>query len=160
MIEIIPGNLLEAKETVIAQQVNCKGIMGSKKDTNKTTNVASQLRQKYGDLIYNPYKEYLKQIRNPLGTIQTLPMPDFKIICNMFAQDDYGYDGKQHTSLEAFKNCVARLKEYLNTYEFTRVAMPYKIGSNRGGASWEDVYSILKETFKDSDITLVLYMKE
>lgn len=37
MIKIIQGDLLEAKENIIAHQVNCKGVMGS--------GVAKQIKQ-------------------------------------------------------------------------------------------------------------------
>ncbi|WP_411668007.1 hypothetical protein [Bacillus subtilis] len=39
MIKIIQGDLLEAKENIIAHQVNCKGVMGS--------GIALQIKKKY-----------------------------------------------------------------------------------------------------------------
>lgn len=160
MIEVIPGNLLEAKEKIIGHQTNCKGIMGSKEDKKKTTNVASQLRQKYGDKLFKPYKTLCDENHDLLGTVQALEMSDGKIICNMFAQDNYGYAEKQYTSLESFRKCCESLRTFATTKGIWSVAMPYKIGSNRGGASWTDVYSILKEVFKEGKVKLVLYMKE
>lgn len=34
------------------------------------------------------------------------------------------------------------------------VAMPYKIGSDRGGADWDKIMDILLEEFTDVDLTL------
>jgi hypothetical protein len=34
------------------------------------------------------------------------------------------------------------------------VAMPYKIGSDRGGADWDKIMDILLDVFTDVDLTL------
>lgn len=34
------------------------------------------------------------------------------------------------------------------------VAMPYKIGSVRGGANWDDVFELIKGVFAEIDVEL------
>ncbi|MGF7031816.1 hypothetical protein J2T17_002730 [Paenibacillus mucilaginosus] len=33
-------------------------------------------------------------------------------------------------------------------------ALPYRIGSDRGGADWQVVYGIIEEVFKEDEVTL------
>ena len=37
------------------------------------------------------------------------------------------------------------------------VAMPYKIGSCRGGAEWNDVYNIIKQVFDKSNVDVEIW---
>lgn len=53
MVKLINGDLLEAKETYIAHQVNCYGAMGR--------GVALQIKNRYPD-VYRRYHEYLSLI--------------------------------------------------------------------------------------------------
>ena len=52
-INIVDGDLLSAKETYIAHQVNCYGKMGR--------GVAAQIRDKYPD-VYRRYQNIAKSI--------------------------------------------------------------------------------------------------
>ena len=158
MVKEVRGNLLDAKEEVIAHQVNCKGVMGSSQDTKRTTNVAHQLRMKYGNNLFFPYRKLVTDKGKALlGDIQMLIMPDGKMICNLFGQGSYGYDKKMYTSLEALEKCLKKLERVCSTNNIGSVAVPYKLASNRGGANWEDVQSILHSIFDDSRVELVIY---
>lgn len=148
MIRVVKGNLLDAKETIIAHQVNCQKKMNS--------GVAKAIREKYPDV----YEEYLNT-KPQLGQSTFICVYDNgeKIIANMYSQDMYGYDGKQYTDYDAFRKCCKHIveeckfeKEYCNNiYD---VAMPYKIASDRGGADWDKIMDILLEEFTDVDLTL------
>jgi len=142
MIKIIDGDLFDSKAGVIAHQVNCQGAMNS--------GVAKQIRQKYPKV----FKHYIKYYRNfPLGACQIIEVNSNLSIANMFAQDKYGYDGKQYTSYDALKSCFMQLYKYAKFKNYT-IAMPYKVGCVRGGANWDKVYSIMKEIFTDVDVEL------
>jgi hypothetical protein len=39
------------------------------------------------------------------------------------------------------------------------VALPYKIGSDRGGADWNEVRAMIDEVFSDYQVTLYKYNK-
>ena len=106
MIKIIDGDLFRSNARIIVHQVNCQKRMGS--------GVALQVKKKYP----NVYNEYLKACSDDmLGKIQIVPINskwnDFdsgsiaiplneKFVCNMFAQSNYGYDGKQYTYMNCF----------------------------------------------------------
>ena len=68
MISVVEGNVVDAKEDIIAHQVwvNCKGVMGS--------GVAKELRNKYPS-IFHSYKKYCDSMGSGLlGKIQMLLM--------------------------------------------------------------------------------------
>ena len=145
MIKIFNGDLLESGANFICHQVNCQKVMNS--------GVAKQIREKFP----NVYKKYMSVASSKmLGHIQVIQVNDCQYICNMFAQDRYGYDGKQYTSIEALKKCFMKLKESLNLshWEDATIAMPYKIGCVRGGANWDEVYSIIDEVFANYRVEL------
>ena len=67
--------------------------------------------------------------------------PESPIIINMFGQFDYGYDGKRYTSYDAFDKCLHRIRSAVP--KGSKIAFPYKIGCDRGGASWEVIYMMI-----------------
>ncbi len=164
MIKIIDGDLFNTDAKFICHQVNCQGRMDS--------GVALQVKQRYPH-VYEEYGKLLNAVPNDmLGKIQIVPIKleylgrdcgDFTIpcdeqwICNMFAQDKYGYDGKLYTSLEALQNCFTHL--YYRTFEKNgnynaKIAMPYGIGCVRGGTDWKTVYQMIEDTFINREVEL------
>lgn len=155
MIKIIEGNLFNTDAKIICHQVNCQGVMGS--------GVALQVRSQYPEVYIqykqkcNKYKDYTECL---LGIIQLVPTtPDkTRFICNLFAQNNYGYDGKKYTSLEALKSCFIKIRKILQIdgggFYNTKIAMPYKIGCVRGGADWSIVYEMIDEIFADFEVEL------
>lgn len=161
MIKIIDGDLFTTDARIIAHQVNCQKRMGS--------GVALQIKNKYPN-VYDKYMQVCSE--NMLGEIQVVPVNskwngydcgniaiphDEKFVCNMFAQKDYGYDGKLYTDIGALMKCFIRLNglvhEKNNNYNST-IAMPYKVGCCRGGADWYEVYKTMECIFIDCDIEL------
>ena len=143
MVTVVKGNLLDATEIVIAHQVNCQKKMNS--------GVAKAIREKYPDV----YDEYLNT-EPKLGTVGYISV-DKRYVANMYAQDMYGYDGKQYTNYEAFRQCckdIVKVCKGAYEMEVLTVAMPYKIASDRGGADWDKIMDILLEEFTDVDLTL------
>jgi O-acetyl-ADP-ribose deacetylase (regulator of RNase III) len=150
MIKIVDGDLLNATENIIGHQVNCQGKMNS--------GVAKAIREKfpiaYGAYIAEYNVHYNKRLLNDLlGRCQLVFTGTDKIVANLFGQFNYGYDGKQYTSVYALRMSLMSLKDkaqHLNA----SVALPYKIGSDRGGADWNEVYKIIDEVFSDYEVTL------
>lgn len=150
MIKIIDGDLLESGADIICHQVNCQGKMNS--------GVAKQIREKYPE-VFQAYqgmcKRYSKCKETLLGQCQVIETKDGKCIANLFGQLGYGYDGKQYTDLQGLKRAMIKLRNKCALdKESITVAMPYKIGSCRGGASWEEVYIMIEEVFDSYNIEL------
>lgn len=145
MIKIFEGDLLESGANFICHQVNCQGVMGS--------GVAKQIKEQFPN-VYEQYK--LVASSKMLGSIQPVQINEIQYICNFFAQDNYGYNGKQYTNLEALRQCFQELKESLkdSNWEDAVIAMPWKIGCVRGGADWNIVYQMIEEEFADFRVEL------
>jgi O-acetyl-ADP-ribose deacetylase (regulator of RNase III) len=144
MIKVVKGNLLDATESIIAHQVNCQKKMNS--------GVAKAIREKYPEV----FDEYINT-EPELGTVRYISVDRRRYVVNMYAQDMYGYDGKQYTNYEAFRKCckdIVKVCKGASEMEVLTVAMPYKIASDRGGADWDKIMDILLEEFKDVDLTL------
>lgn len=143
MVRVIEGNLFDTTAELIAHQVNCQKTMGS--------GVARQVRDRYPDV----YKEYLEH-DGYLGDVQIYKPKGVNtpFIVNLYAQDKYGYDGKQYTDLSALKKCFYKLNEAVPRGGIYTIAMPYKIGCGRGGADWNEVYKIIEEIFTNVDVEL------
>lgn len=173
MVKIVDGNLFDSKANFIVHQVNCQGVMGS--------GVALQVKERFPHVEVE-YRKYVQRCKknnlNPLGTVQYVPSEvwalvmvntmkndnvfaydnNYQYIVNLFGQDDYGI-GEQHTNLKAMKNAFLDIRKKSQAIGAT-VAMPYKIGSFRGGADWNDVYKIIKDVFNNSDIDVEIYRLE
>lgn len=170
MIEIVNGNLFDSKETLIVHQVNCVGRMGS--------GVAKQVSDTYPH-VAKEYRKYLnhcnKKNINPLGTIQCVPVhvwalpmintmdskgiyvydeKECQFIVNLFGQHDIGA-GLQ-TDINALEKALKSVLSIASKLHCD-VAMPYKIACCRGGADWNDVYTIIKKVFDNSSVNVKLY---
>lgn len=143
-INIVDGDLLSAKETYIAHQVNCYGKMGR--------GVAAQIMDKYPD-VYRRYQNYCEEhcIRDLIGRILLISTYDGKIICNLFGQEQYGLN-RQHTDMKAISKCFYELDKIVPHNE--RIAMPYMIGCGNGGGRWETIYELIQSNFKKHDVAL------
>ena len=145
MVKIVSGNLLDATEDLICHQVNCQGVMAS--------GVAKAIRDKWP----NVYTEYLDHCDSHgtmslLGTVQYVPLSRYKAVVNMFSQANYGYDGNRYTSYDAFYKCLEAISN--DTPSTMSVAFPYKIGSDRGGASWDVIHAMICDVLGDRDVII------
>lgn len=151
MIKIIKGNLLEAEEKYIIHQVNCQGVMGS--------GVAKQIKNKWFT-VYDEYKgvcDWSKKNNNGntstlLGYVQFVEVTDDKIVINLFGQDRYGLE-KRHTNYIAL---IKGMVDILNKVD-GNIALPYKMGCDRGGADWSKVYNALEYLAEDFKYDIVIY---
>ena len=159
MIKIIDGDLLTSGADIICHQVNCQGKMNS--------GVAKQIREKWPE-VFTIYRQFVNDTtqlhcsEKLLGECQIVQTLDYKYVINLFAQNNFGYDGKQYTDMDALKECLLKLRDFLNYLtqekgiqkEEIRIAMPWKIGCVRGGANWTDVYSMIHFIFEEYNVEL------
>ena len=145
MIKIIDGNLFNSKANIICHQTNTYGIMGS--------GVAAEVKKRYPK-VFNSYRKDFENGLLKLGYVNFTTAKQNQVIANMCGQDKFGYDGKQYTDYEAFRECCQTIVKLCRIIKSNTVAMPYKIGSDRGGADWDKIMDILLEEFTDVDLTL------
>lgn len=126
MIKIIEGNIVNAKTDFIIHQVNCQGVMGS--------GVAKALRD-YDEGIYKHYRKFCEfckfEPEELLGTCDAYLLKDRgQIVLSLFAQNNYGYDGKQYTDLEAFRDGLRYISQHYGLCGKTdedNLGFPYEV---------------------------------
>jgi len=146
LIRILSGDLLEAEEDVIVHQVNCQSRFGS--------GIALQVRNRYP----SAYKDYMdfssgKRPIDLLGKVVLSPMPNHRFIAHLFGQLNYGYEKRKYTSYDALFDGLTYIKNSAKKAGKS-IAIPYRLGSDRGGANWEIVYKIIGDVFFDYDVTI------
>ena len=147
MIRYVKGDITNSNCDIICHQVNCQGAMNS--------GVAKAIREKWPEVYVN-YKFWcdINAAEDLLSREQMILVdyePD-RYVVNMFAQLNYGYDGKRYTSYDAFWNCLNELKQEMPE-DATSIAFPYKIGCVRGGANWKIIRAMIEEVFAGRDVT-------
>lgn len=161
MITHLDGDLLQVQKTLdldfICHQVNCQGMMGS--------GIAKQIRETYPQ-VYENYKKkcdfFVNNKMDLLGQTQIVALfddfykePIHHYVCNLFAQYNYGYDGKRYTSYDGFWNCLNELKRSIQPG--SKIGFPYLIGCDRGGANWNVIETMIKEVFEDDYLVYIIH---
>lgn len=154
-IRIVNGDLLDSQAQVIAHQTNCCKGFGSgvaKAIKEKWPHVAEMHR-----LACNVNEGKGNEPANLLGCIQPVSVSDpmfygDKYVVNMYAQENYGYDGAKYTSYDALDTCLSKLVTFCKDKGIKTVAFPYGMSSVRGGANWEVVMALINAHFGDTDI--------
>lgn len=148
MIEHVKCNVFDSGADAILHQVNCHGVMGS--------GVAKQVRLKY-PRVYSTYKKACAAKENSkkdlLGLAQVVSIGDGKSIVNLFAQENFGYDGTCYTDYDALRTCLTSVK---SNFSGRFIALPHLMGCHRGGGDWEKVHQMIEEIFDDDCGTRVM----
>ena len=148
MITHKKGNLLSAKEKVIAHQVNCFGAAAV---------LAGAIFRKW-PTAEKDYQQLIKRVppKALLGMAQfTGEQRDRNrhVICNLFGQYEPGpaYNPQRlEQALEMLGN-TARIMGW-------SVALPYKISCGIAGGDWDEVLAIIEQTMDGVDC--VIYQRE
>lgn len=148
MIRIVEGDILNATEDIICQQVDCQGVMSG--------DLSNQIIAKYPE-VYPKYKKYCdgcrdNDNRNLLGDVQTIILFDGKIMANLFGQYSYGI-GKQYTNYGALRECLEGILKLSIAFN-SSLALPYNLGCGLAGGDWSIVYKIIEEVFENYYVTI------
>ena len=149
MIKHIKCDIFESGADVILHQVNCQGVMGS--------GVAKQVKEKYPN-IYESYQLMCDRNTNRanlLGLAQCVPIEHGKFIVNLFAQENFGYDGTCYTDYDALKMCLIGVRDY-PMFDDKTIAIPYLMGCHRGGGDWNIVYKMIEDIFANSECKVLI----
>ena len=155
MVNFCKGNLLDAPVDYICHQVNCQGRMGS--------GIAKQIKERW-PVVYKQYISGFKSIEKEsinwedeldvsevlLGRLQQIKVNDTQTVINMFAQQYYGYDGKQYTSYDAFWTCLNGIR--YSVPKGSKIGFPWGIGCGLGGANWVIILTMIEEALIDFDV--------
>ena len=149
-IKYFDGDILTSTAPIIMHQVNCKGVMNS--------GVAKAIKEKW-PVVFDEYLRFYQNLTTDvlLGITQFVKIGTDRYVANLFAQEKYGYDGIRYTSYDAIDKCLKSVARNAENGEINRVAMPYKMSSDRGGADWDVILALVNSAFKDTDITIEIW---
>jgi hypothetical protein len=161
----IENSIFDVGAQVIVHQVNCMGVMGS--------GVAKQVKERYSS-VYQAYHHAVMTLEHQcLGECLLVESGEPGLrIANLFGQyyyrgceingefwkqPEYNSEGVpiRFTNYEAFWSGLIRLREELRPNEI-RIAFPFKIGSDRGGADWRVIESMIKSVFERTDKEIII----
>ena len=150
-VKIVTGNVLKAKENIVAQQTNCMGAMGA--------GIARQIRKKYPK-VYLEYKEFCSQHNSfppdLLGKCQVVEVDKGKYVANLFGQYDCGKRGIKWTNYVSLSKALRKLEKFAREHGLS-VAIPHGIGCRLAGGSWDVVSKMIYEVFESSEVSAVIY---
>ncbi|MED4861503.1 Appr-1-p processing protein [Bacillus atrophaeus] len=154
MINVIKGNILDATEDIIVQQVNCKGVMGA--------GLAKAILKRYPN-VKSEYQSFRNFNLNKgltdkdlLGLVNYVRVTDGKVIANVFGQIEIKknrFDKTVYTKTEALTRGLKEVKE-LSKQLNKSVAIPYGIGSGLAGGDWNMVSELIDSIFSDYKVTI------
>lgn len=151
MVRHIKCDIFESGADVILHQVNCQGVMGS--------GIAKQVRERY-PMVFAQYKEFCNKHSDDtsflLGLAQCIKVGENNYIVNLFAQNNFGYDGKCYTNYRALQRCLESVRDYAIFHGKT-IAIPYLMACHRGGGNWNTVYKMIEDVFKEYDVLICEY---
>lgn len=146
---VYKGDLLTSTAEIIAHQVNASGGFGS--------GVAGAVKNKYPRVAEQYHKACEKGLMK-LGMCQIVKTnpnsDDNRLVANLCGQERYGYDGQRYTNYEGIFVALEKLSLYCKEHGIKSVAFPWKMSSDRGGADWQVICSMIEAVFKDLDITV------
>ncbi|UTL74784.1 Appr-1-p processing protein [Bacillus halotolerans] len=154
MIKIEKGNILDATEDIIVQQVNCKGVMGA--------GLAKAILNKYSN-VKKEYQSFRKFNLNKgltdkdlLGLVNYVRVSDGKVIANVFGQVNIKknrFDKTVYTKTEALTRGLTEVKE-LSKQLNKSVAIPYGMGCGLAGGDWDIISELIDSIFSDYNVTI------
>lgn len=147
-IKLYNGDITKCNADIIANQVNCKFVMGG--------GVALALKKKW-PIVYNNYiemgKQYKKTSNEWLGTCQIIKIDQNRYVANLFGQDDLGY-GKCYTNYEALETALKELALQVEYIGLKTIAFPWFISCGLAGGDWNIVKPLIEKTFENLDIEI------
>jgi O-acetyl-ADP-ribose deacetylase (regulator of RNase III) len=154
-IEMVKGDILNAKDPVIAHCCNIRNTMRA--------GVAEALRRRFPEIYEKDKEVYIGYGRKLLGHCEVVPVSSdpgttfIKQVANLYAQPTYGNCGR-YVNYEALYESLEGLRTYMLLHtDYHSIGMPYKIACERAGGDWNIVYAMLQTVFINTGITLNYY---
>lgn len=139
-MKIINEDILRAKENIIVQQVNHRGVMGA--------GLARQIRNKYPG-IFKGYSVIcstlsFEEIKDS-GYVYYYVVSPTQTIASVFGQDSFGRD-RCYTDYVSLRNGLKSVYN-LSKRQNLSVAIPFGIGCGLAGGNWNTVKGIIIDVF-------------
>lgn len=146
-IKFVNGDILTFPErdgdTIICQQVNCRGMMGA--------GLAKQIRDKW-PIVFNEYKKICGT--DKLGDSQTVQVAPQLYVVNLFGQLNYGRDKRQTNYAALAAAIFGAMKEHPNA----TFRIPYGLGCGLAGGNWVTVLNLIEEAANAWNVNVEIWV--
>jgi O-acetyl-ADP-ribose deacetylase (regulator of RNase III) len=155
MVTEINQDIFTVKADAIVHQANCFHTMGS--------GIARFIRENFPE-AYDADCATKKGDSEKMGTfsfaaIKNPRYPNVSLIINLYSQFDFSRD-MRHTRYDALVDGLTLLRDKLRAKakgKTRTIAIPYRIGSNRGGGDWKIVRAIIDSVFgNENDFNVLI----
>lgn len=151
-LELTNGDLLSAKEPVIAHGCNIRGAFGA--------GVAADIKRRW-PAAASAYDYAVASGALALGDVVWVGVADnTKLLGHVITQSGYGRDGRRYVSYDALdKGLRAVIEKSISEFDARTVAIP-AIGLGLGGGRWPIVSAILEDVGNDLNACFNIYVKD
>jgi O-acetyl-ADP-ribose deacetylase (regulator of RNase III) len=147
MIENIKNDIFAVTCDAIIHQANCMNTMGS--------GIARTVRELFPE-AYEADCRTKKGDSLKLGTfswamVKNPDYPHIKAIINLYGQFNFSADSR-HTRYDALYDGFVMVREKMRQKaknDLRTLAIPFRLGCNRGGGDWRVVNAIIESVFVD-----------
>lgn len=144
MIEIMDGNIFNARVEALVNPVNCEGVCGA--------GLAAKFKEHYRD-NYRAYREACNQGKITVGTLFVYQYSDYGLtIFNFPTKYEWSCPSRLCWIEWGLKALVVKLEEL----KIKTVAVP-ALGCGLGGLHWTEVEKLMKKEFKYYEGKVLLY---
>lgn len=149
MIHQISGDILLSKAQVIAHGIAPNDPMNQ--------GLALSLHEKYPSM-HKDFHHWCNQNHPKPGDAWVWGGTDGVRIVNLLTQEGgYGHGSRPgKATLKHVRDSLKSLTKIIKKESFTSIALP-KIATGVGSLDWKDVWPLIQEKFKDSDIPVYVY---
>lgn len=155
IFEYLSCGSVDAGEHIVLHSCNARGVMGS--------GFAKTVKQKFPN-CFEAYTHGLSLNTSPYQSLGTFSIAQCELggfeftIFNLIGQLNYGSDPSvKYTSYDALDTCLREIDSFLSVVD-TDINFHFpRIGSVRGGGSWEVVREIIQHRLNRSNYKLNLW---
>lgn len=143
----VPSSLV-TEDAALIHQCNCHVTFGS--------GIAKIIREKFPEAYEADKKtkhgDFRKMGSFSFAEIDNKEYPNIKWIINLYSQFETS-GTKRCTNYEAFIEGISKIRDFMGK---GTLLIPFRIGSDRGGADWRIIRAMIESVFGDDDNFTVL----
>ena len=150
-LQVVEQNVFEPPINVVIHQMNCVGEWGIGELKKEIVSKFPNVKQADDERVRHDDPRILGRFL-VVNVSNSQIHPNLNYVINLYYQFICGEDKKRYTDYEALYMGLYDLKNAIDSMEEKELVfgIPYGLGCRTGGGSWNIVYAIINEVFKDT----------
>lgn len=147
-LQYLNGDLLAAREPMIAHGCNARGVMGA--------GIAAAIKTRF-PAAFQAYRLHHEMAGLQLGQVIFVDVGPSLIVANAITQATTGTDPMiRYVSYDAIADCMARIATEAKSRKIDRVGLP-KIGAGLANGDWTIIERIIERQLVAAGVTAAVY---